>query len=41
MEQGRPADSCRILTAVMPFIGRTEAEAIAKREAHNALPSRE
>ena len=36
-EQGRPADSCRILTAVMPFIGRTEAEAIAKRDAHNAL----
>ncbi len=37
VEQGRPADSCRILTAVMPFIGRTEAEAIEKREAHNAL----
>jgi FMN-dependent oxidoreductase (nitrilotriacetate monooxygenase family) len=36
-EQGRAADSCRILTAVMPFIGRTEAEAIAKRDAHNAL----
>jgi len=36
-EQGRGADSCRILTAVMPFIGRTEAEAIAKRDAHNAL----
>ena len=36
-EQGRPADSCRILTAVMPFIGRTEAEATAKRDAHNAL----
>lgn len=34
---GREADSCRILTAVMPFIGRTEAEAIAKRDEHNAL----
>jgi FMN-dependent oxidoreductase (nitrilotriacetate monooxygenase family) len=37
VEQGRAADSCRILTAVMPFIGRTEAEAIAERDAHNAL----
>ncbi|MCB8882605.1 LLM class flavin-dependent oxidoreductase [Acidisoma cellulosilytica] len=35
--QGRAADSIRILTAVMPFIGRTEAEAIALRDAHNAL----
>lgn len=35
--QGRSPDSCRILTAVMPFIGGTEAEAIAKRDAHNAL----
>lgn len=37
VEQGRAADSIRILTAVMPFIGRTEAEAIALRDAHNAL----
>jgi alkanesulfonate monooxygenase SsuD/methylene tetrahydromethanopterin reductase-like flavin-dependent oxidoreductase (luciferase family) len=37
VEQGRPADSCRILTAVMPFIGRSEAEAIARRDEHNAL----
>jgi FMN-dependent oxidoreductase (nitrilotriacetate monooxygenase family) len=35
--QGRAADSCRILTSVMPFIGRTEAEAMAKRDFHNAL----
>lgn len=37
VEQGRPADSVRILTAVMPFIGRTEAEAIRLRDEHNAL----
>jgi FMN-dependent oxidoreductase (nitrilotriacetate monooxygenase family) len=37
VEQGRAADSCRILTAVMPFIGRTEAEATTKRDEHNAL----
>jgi FMN-dependent oxidoreductase (nitrilotriacetate monooxygenase family) len=36
-EQGREPDSCHILTAVMPFIGRTEEEAIAKRDTHNAL----
>jgi FMN-dependent oxidoreductase (nitrilotriacetate monooxygenase family) len=34
---GRAPDSSRILTAIMPFIGRTEAEAIAKRDEHNAL----
>jgi alkanesulfonate monooxygenase SsuD/methylene tetrahydromethanopterin reductase-like flavin-dependent oxidoreductase (luciferase family) len=37
VEQGRAADSCRILTAVMPFIGRTEAEARRLRDEHNAL----
>jgi FMN-dependent oxidoreductase (nitrilotriacetate monooxygenase family) len=37
VEQGRPADSCRILTAVMPFIGCTEKEATRKRDEHNAL----
>ena len=37
VEQGRDADRCRILTALMPFIGRTEAEAIAKRDGYNAL----
>jgi FMN-dependent oxidoreductase (nitrilotriacetate monooxygenase family) len=37
VEQGRAADSVRILTAVMPFIGRTEAEARRLRDEHNAL----
>lgn len=35
--QGRAADQCKILTAVMPFIGGSEAEARAKRDRHNAL----
>jgi FMN-dependent oxidoreductase (nitrilotriacetate monooxygenase family) len=34
---GRSDDSCRILLAVMPFIGRTEAEALEKRDLHNRL----
>ncbi|MCQ3001703.1 LLM class flavin-dependent oxidoreductase [Pseudomonas syringae] len=37
VQQGRPADSCKVLTAVMPFIGGSEAEARAKRDKHNAL----
>lgn len=37
VQQGRSADSCKILTAVMPFIGGSEAEARAKRDRHNAL----
>lgn len=37
VEQGRAADHCKILTAVMPFVGATEAEARAKRDRHNAL----
>lgn len=37
VQQGRDADSCKVLTAVMPFIGGTEAEARAKRDQHNAL----
>lgn len=37
VEQGRHADSCKVLTAVMPFIGGSEAEARAKRDRHNAL----
>jgi FMN-dependent oxidoreductase (nitrilotriacetate monooxygenase family) len=37
VQQGREADSCKVLTAVMPFIGGTEAEARAKRDRHNAL----
>jgi len=34
---GRPAGACRVLTAVMPFIGRTEEEAKEKRDQVNAL----
>ena len=37
VQQGRHADSCKVLTAVMPFIGGSEAEARAKRDQHNAL----
>ena len=37
VQQGRHADSCKVLTAVMPFIGGSEAEARAKRDKHNAL----
>lgn len=35
--QGRAADQCKVLTAVMPFIGGSEAEARARRDRHNAL----
>ena len=34
---GRRAEDCRILTAIMPFVAATHAEAERKREAHNAL----
>ncbi|MBN8919302.1 MAG: NtaA/DmoA family FMN-dependent monooxygenase [Rhizobiales bacterium] len=34
---GRPPDACRVLPAIMPFVGRSEAEAIEKRDAANAL----
>jgi FMN-dependent oxidoreductase (nitrilotriacetate monooxygenase family) len=34
---GRPEGTCRVLTAVMPFVGRTEAEAKEKRDQVNAL----
>jgi FMN-dependent oxidoreductase (nitrilotriacetate monooxygenase family) len=37
VQQGRTADSCKVLTAVMPFIGGSEAEARSKRDRHNAL----
>lgn len=37
VQQGRGADSCKVLTAVMPFVGGSEAEARAKRDQHNAL----
>ena len=38
---GRDPADCKILTAVMPFIGGTEAEAIKKRDEHNALANPE
>ncbi len=34
---GRPENSCRSLTAIMPFVGRTREEAIEKRDQANAL----
>jgi FMN-dependent oxidoreductase (nitrilotriacetate monooxygenase family) len=34
---GRPANACKILAAVMPFVGRSEAEAREKRDRVNAL----
>src|SRR5262249_34997900 len=34
---GRPEGTPKVLTAVMPFIGRTEAEAKEKRDQVNAL----
>ena len=33
----RPAGSCKSLTAVMPFVGRTREEALEKRDAANSL----
>jgi alkanesulfonate monooxygenase SsuD/methylene tetrahydromethanopterin reductase-like flavin-dependent oxidoreductase (luciferase family) len=33
----RPAESCKSLTAIMPFLGRTREEALEKRDAANAL----
>ena len=33
----RPAESCKSLTAIMPFVGRTREEALEKRDAANAL----
>jgi len=35
--QGREADQCKVLTAIMPFVGGSEAEARARRDRHNAL----
>ena len=35
--QGREADRCKVLTAIMPFVGGSEAEARARRDRHNAL----
>ncbi|GJD53707.1 Nitrilotriacetate monooxygenase component A [Methylobacterium crusticola] len=34
---GRPPGSCKVLAAVMPFVGRTRSEAEDRRDAHNAL----
>jgi FMN-dependent oxidoreductase (nitrilotriacetate monooxygenase family) len=34
---GRPTAACKILPAVMPFVGKTFAEATDKRDTHNAL----
>jgi FMN-dependent oxidoreductase (nitrilotriacetate monooxygenase family) len=36
---GRPEGACKILPAVMPFVGRSEAEAMEKRDQANALVS--
>lgn len=36
-DQGRPPEACRVLPAVMPFVGASEAEAIEKRDLHNSL----
>ncbi|WP_434136915.1 LLM class flavin-dependent oxidoreductase (plasmid) [Pseudomonas luteola] len=36
-QHGRSADSCKVLTAVMPFVGGSLAEAEARRDEHNAL----
>lgn len=38
-EAGRPPDACKVLPAIMPFVGRTTAEAEAKRDLHNSLVS--
>jgi FMN-dependent oxidoreductase (nitrilotriacetate monooxygenase family) len=34
---GRSRDACKILTAIMPFVAATHAEAERKRDRHNAL----
>jgi FMN-dependent oxidoreductase (nitrilotriacetate monooxygenase family) len=34
---GRPEGACKVLTAVMPFVGPTEAAAVEKRDQTNAL----
>jgi FMN-dependent oxidoreductase (nitrilotriacetate monooxygenase family) len=36
---GREPGDLKVLTAIMPFVGTTTAEAVAKRDAHNALIS--
>lgn len=39
VEAGRAPDSCKVLPAIMPFIGKTRAEAEARRDLHNSLVS--
>lgn len=34
---GRPETACKVLPAIMPFVGRSEAEALEKRDRANAL----
>lgn len=36
-EHGRAPETCKVLPAIMPFIGDTGTEAREKRDAHNAL----
>jgi len=36
-EYGRAPEDCKILTAVMPFVGETEAIALTKQSLHNEL----
>ncbi len=37
VRQGRPADACKVLYSVMPFVGETETIAREKQAFHNAL----
>jgi len=36
-EAGRSPENCKVLGAIMPFIGASQAEAVEKQERHNAL----
>jgi FMN-dependent oxidoreductase (nitrilotriacetate monooxygenase family) len=38
-EQGRPATACKILLAVMPFVGESAAQACERQRLHNELVS--
>ena len=37
VNEGRPADACKILFGIQPIVGRTAAEAREKQELHNRL----
>lgn len=37
VEQNRPESACRVLAAVMPFVGRSQSEAEEKKAQHNEL----